>query len=90
MYCASRTYHHIVTHYVLRRPYLSDQEEGVINDRYLPSAWPYLPINAMAAAEAHAENPNLEGRKKWQATKPLAPFHFEQREKDKPMSIMQV
>ena len=44
----------------------------------------------MAAAEARAENPNLEKRKKWGATKPLAPFHFEQREKTRPMSIMQV
>jgi hypothetical protein len=62
----------------------------VIKERYVPSVWPYLPITAMAAAEARAENPNMEKRKKWGATKPLAPFHFEQREKTRPMSIMQV
>lgn len=62
----------------------------MIKERYVPSAWPYLPISAMAAAEARAENPNLDRRKKWGVTKPLAPFHFEQRDKDRPMSIMQV
>ena len=71
------------------RPFLSDQEEGMLKEPFVPSAWPYLPIAAMAAAQAHAANPNLEPRRRWNNTKPLAPFEFETRDKDRPMSIMQ-
>ena len=62
----------------------------MIKEPYVPTAWPYLPIPAMAAAQARAIDPSLDRRKKWHKTKPLAPFQFELREKTRPMSIMQV
>jgi hypothetical protein len=75
------------------RPYLSDQEEAMLHQPYIPNVWKELPIEAMAAAQARQQSPHSarkKGHKKWHATVPLEPFDFEKREKQKPKPIVQV
>ncbi|GAX73021.1 hypothetical protein CEUSTIGMA_g473.t1 [Chlamydomonas eustigma] len=75
------------------RPYLSDQEEAMLDQPYIPNVWKQLPTEAMAAAQARHQSPHTRGqkdKKKWHVTVPLEPFDFEIREKQKPKPIVQV
>ncbi|KAG1668901.1 hypothetical protein FOA52_016070 [Chlamydomonas sp. UWO 241] len=77
---------YLIDYHAPIREYLSNQEEAEIRQGgYAPIVYGNLPLQAMAQHQI-GSGP----RKRWQPTKPLAPFAFERRQHERPKPISTV